>query len=449
MYLMLYLTTGSFLLFQMLYTVIPLLYSKVKKLDITLDEKSLSVLVPAYNEEKTIQNCLDAMDGLHYRNYEIIIVNDGSRDRTFDRLQELLDLRINYRKPNLQLKYKRVRGFYQSALYPHIFVLDKLNGGKADSLNAGIDYADGEIVITLDADSMLESNSLKYVNQYFHDPTIVALGGTVKIAQGAKRKNGEIHETFTGKGIVRSQMINYIHSFYVRKLTQSYFNSIVVISGAFGAFYKELMYEVNGFRSTVGEDIDITLKIHEYIKTHKLNQRLVYAPEAVCYTECPEDLKNFYKQRIRWQKAFVDCVLIYWSKLSRSFKPGISIFFAIDGFIMGTVTVFTTFFYLIDAAFSGSSLLIAFMLFIITTIINALQLAISFLLCRKYGSHFTLWEYTKMMVFSQYDLISYRLVLMYVNIIGTIKYFDNDNGWGFVERKGVASIGRNTSASAR
>lgn len=449
MYYVLYLTTGSFLLFQVLYTVIPLLYSKVMKLKPDLEEKTLSVLVPAYNEEKTIQNCLDAMDGLNYRNHEIIIVNDGSKDRTFERLQELLDLRINYRKPNQRLKYKRVRGFYQSALYPNIFVIDKLNGGKADSLNAGIDYADGEIVITLDADSMLEADSLKYVNQYFYDPSIVALGGTVKIVQGAKRKNGEIHETFTGKGIVRSQMISYIHSFYVRKLTQSYFNSIVVISGAFGAFYKELMYEVNGFRSTVGEDIDITLKIHEYIKANKLNQRLVYAPEAVCFTECPEDMKNFYKQRIRWQKAFVDCILIYWSKLSRSFKPGISIFFAIDGFILGTLTVFTTVFHLIDAAFSGSNLFIAFLLLIITIIINAVQLGISFLLCRKYGGHFTLWEYVKMLVFSQYDLISYRLVLMYINVVGTFKYFDNDNGWGFVERKGVASIGRNTSASAR
>lgn len=449
MYYVLYLTTIGFLLFQALYTVIPLLYSKVKKLDATLEEKSLSVLVPAYNEELTIQNCLDAMDGLHYRNHEVIIINDGSKDRTFDRLQQLLELRVNYRKPNQRLKYKRIRGFYQSALYPHIYVIDKLNGGKADSLNAGIDYANGEIVITLDADSMLEADSLRYVNQYFHDPSIIALGGTVKIVQGAKRKDGVIHENFTGKGIVRSQMISYIHSFYVRKLTQSVFNSIVVISGAFGAFYKELMYEVNGFRSTVGEDIDITLKIHEYIKANNLKKRLVYAPEAVCFTECPEDMKNFYKQRIRWQKAFVDCILIYWSKLSRSFKPGISVFFAIDGFILGTLTAFTTVFYLIDAVFSGGNLLITFLLLIITLFLNIVQLGISFLLCRKYGSHFTFWEYVKMLAFSQYDLFTYRLVLMYINVIGTFKYFDNDNGWGFVERKGVASIGSNTSASAR
>ncbi|MFD0589546.1 glycosyltransferase [Paenibacillus sp. GCM10027627] len=449
MYIVLYLTTVSFMIFQALYTVVPLLYSRVKKLDATLEEKSLSVLVPAYNEERTIQNCLDAMDGLHYSNFEIIIVNDGSKDGTFGKLQQLLDLRVNYRKPSGRLKYKRIKGFYQSQLYPHIYVLDKMNGGKADSLNAGIDYASTEIVITLDADSMLEVDSLKYVNQYFHDPSIVALGGTVKIVQGAKRENGVIRETFTGKGIVKSQMISYIHSFYVRKLTQSAFNSIVVISGAFGAFYKELMFEVNGFRSTVGEDIDITLKIHEYIKANKLKKRLVYAPEAVCYTECPEDMKNFYKQRIRWQKAFVDCILIYWSKLSRRFGLGISVFFAIDGFVLGTLTAFTTIFHLIDALFSGSNIVTAFLLLLITVLINALQIGISFILCKKYGSHFSFWEYVKMLVFSQAELVTYRLVLLYINIVGTFKYFDNDNGWGFVERKGAASIGSNTTASVR
>lgn len=446
---MLYATTVVFLIFQLLYTVIPLFFSKVRKLNNELDEKSLSVLVPAYNEELTIKNCIDAMQGLHYQNHEIIIVNDGSKDRTFNKLQELLDLRNDYRKASQKLKYKRIRGFYRSSKFPNIYVMDKMNGGKADSLNAGIDYANGEIVITLDADSMLEVNSLKYVNQYFHDSDIIALGGTVKIVQGAERQDGVIMEKFIGKGIIKSQVISYIHSFYVRKLTQSLFNSIVVISGAFGAFYKELMFDVNGFRSTVGEDIDITLKIHEYMKANKLKKRLVYAPEAVCYTECPENMKNFYKQRIRWQKAFVDCILIYWSKLSRSFSIGVSLFFAIDGFVLGTLTAFTTIFHMAHAITSGSGIWAAIVLFLVTMLVNAIQIVISLYLCKKYGSNYSLLDYIKMFGFSQLELFTYRFVLLYINIIGTFKYFDNDEGWGFVERKGVASISQNTVASSR
>ncbi|MDK8182599.1 glycosyltransferase family 2 protein [Paenibacillus sp. UMB4589-SE434] len=445
----LYLTTIVFLVFQLLYTVIPLLFSKVRKLDVTFDEKSISVLVPAYNEELTIKNCIDAMEGLNYQNHEIIIINDGSKDSTLAKLEELLELVPDSRKPDNKLTYKSIKGIYRSQLYPHIFVIDKLNGGKADSLNAGIDCANADIVITLDADSMLEVNSLKYVNQYFQDDEIIALGGTVKIVQGAERKDGVIFEKFKGKGLIKSQIINYIHGFYVRKLTQSFFNSIVVISGAFGAFYKDILVEVNGFRSTVGEDIDITLKIHKYLKANKLKKKLVYAPEAVCYTECPENLKNFYKQRIRWQKAFVDCILIYWSKLSQKFTVGVSLFFAIDGFILGTFTAFTTIFYIIQALLSGDNLLQAIVLFLVTLVVNAVQILISLFLCKKYGSNYSFFDYVKMFVFSQYELLTYRNILLYINIVGTFKYFDNDEGWGFVERKGVATISQNVAASSQ
>ncbi|GAB6988192.1 glycosyltransferase family 2 protein [Paenibacillus pini] len=435
-----YISTVVFLGFQLLYTFIPLFFSKVKVLNRDLPEKSISVLVPAYNEELTIKNCIDAAEGIHYSNYEVIIINDGSKDQTFETLNELLDLEISDREADHKLTYAAIKGIYHSRTHPNIYVIDKFNGGKADSLNAGIDCANSDIVITLDADSMLEINSLSYVNQYFHDEEVIALGGTVKIVQGAEKKNGIIQEKFIGKGIIKSQVISYIHGFYVRKLTQSAFNSIVVISGAFGAFYKNILIEVNGFRSTVGEDIDITLKIHEYMKANKLKKKLVYAPEAVCYTECPENLTNFYKQRIRWQKAFVDCILIYWSKLSKKFSFGVSIFFAIDGFVLGTLTAFTTLFYLIQTIFLGTNLMSALILMISVVFINALQILVSLHLCKKFGSNYSWKDYIHMFIFSQIELLTYRNLLLYLNIVGTFKYFDNDEGWGFVERKGVSSI---------
>lgn len=435
-----YLTTAIFIVFQLLYSVILLFFSKVKKLNHRLPEKSITVLVPAYNEELTIKNCIQAMLRLNYSNYEVIIINDGSQDQTMQKLDELLDLKPLHRSRDHNLPYQEIQGFYGSRKYKNLFVIDKLNGGKADSLNAGIDCAQSEIVITLDADSMLEVNSLKYVNQYFHNKDIIALGGTVKIAQGAENRNGVIIERFTGKGLIKSQIINYIHGFYIRKMTQSVFNSIVVISGAFGAFYKNILTQVNGFRSTVGEDIDITLKIHEYLKVNKLKQKLVYAPEAVCYTECPENMANFYKQRIRWQKAFIDCILIYWSKLPQKFRLGIRLFFAIDGFLLGTLSAFTTIFYLLQIALFGGNLTLAMFLLLFVFIANAVQMALSFYLCKKYGSHYTFKDYVHMFLFSQYEWITYRIILLYLNLMGTIKYFDNDEAWGFVERKGVATI---------
>ncbi|WP_068777349.1 glycosyltransferase [Paenibacillus sp. FJAT-26967] len=443
----LYVSTLVFLIFQLLYMFVPLLFSKVKKLDETLEEKTISVLVPAYNEELTIKNCIDAMEGLKYSNYELLIINDGSKDGTMHKLDELLSLMPHEREADGKLEYKAVRGVYRSVLHPQVYVIDKNNGGKADSLNAGIDYAQSDIVITLDADSMLETHSLQYVNQYFHDPDVIALGGTVKIVQGAEKKDGVIMEKFTGKGIIKSQIVGYIHGFYVRKLTQSVFNSIVVISGAFGAFYKEVLIDVKGFRSTVGEDIDITLKIHEYMKANQLRKKLVYAPEAICYTECPENMPNFYKQRIRWQKAFIDCILIYWSDLSKKFSKGVSLFFAIDGFVLGTLTAFTSIFFLIQVLLSGKNIGLALIMLSLSITVNALQILVSLYLCKKYGSTYSLRDYIHMFLFSQFELLTYRNVLLFINIVGTIKYFDNDEGWGYVERKGVATITGNVTTT--
>ena len=168
--------------------------------------KSIAVLVPAYNEELTIRNCIDAMAGLRYSNYEIMIINDGSKDGTLSALDELLDLEPCTRSADSKLNYKPIKGFYRSNRYRHIYVIDKVNGGKADSLNAGIDHAASDIVITLDADSMLEADSLKYVNQYFHDNDIIALGGTVKIVQGAVRtRTGPSLRSFAEEGSSRAR----------------------------------------------------------------------------------------------------------------------------------------------------------------------------------------------------------------------------------------------------
>lgn len=449
MYVFLYLTTAVYFIFQLMYTIIPLVASKVKPLQEQLAEHTTSVLVPAYNEEKTIENCIQAMLELNYEQHEIIFINDGSKDNTMQQLDELLELERITRTPASQLLYKPIKQVYQSKKYPQFLIIDKVNGGKADSLNAGIDYATGDIVVTLDADSMLERNSLKYVSQYFHDEEIIALGGTVKIVQGAERdQDGRVMERFKGPGLVKSQILNYMHGFYVRKLTQSFFNSIVVISGAFGAFKRDIMYKTGGFRTTVGEDIDITLKIHQYIRANKLKKKLIFAPEAVCYTECPENLKNFYKQRIRWQKAFVDCVLLYWSKLSKQFSFGISLFFAIDGFLLGTLTVFTMIFSVANTLITGEHFLRVFILLLLTLLINAFQIMISIHLSQKYGSKYSVPDKLKLFLFSQAEMLTYRNILLYINIVGTFKYFDSDESWGFIERKGTASISQQTQTAA-
>ncbi|MGL4818475.1 MAG: glycosyltransferase family 2 protein [Bacilli bacterium] len=434
-------TLVLFLLFialQTMYVIVPLRDLRIRKLNTTIGEKGMSIIVPAYNEELTIANCLQSMMKLNYNNYELIFVNDGSKDDTLGVLQHLLQLEQTTKQPAGRLKYAQVRGLYQSTLYNNIFVIDKYNGGKADSLNAGMDYATHDYVVTLDADSMLEKQSLKYVNDYFEDQTVVGLGGTVLIVQGAQYENDRVKIQFTGNGIVKHQMLHYIHGFFVKKLTQARFNSMVVISGAFGAFEKDLMYAINGFRHTVGEDMDITLKIYQHLKKIGSDRRLVYAREAVCFTECPENLTNFNKQRIRWQQGFTDCVLQYWGRLNKDFNLWFILFFAIDGLLIGTITGIITFVSIINLFFRPELLVLAVAMFLIVTVLDIVQQAISLVSLAKIGYVFTKREYLAMFFFSFIERITYKMIPIYINIIGSIKFFLTEEKWNPLQRKGKA-----------
>ncbi|MGM0902163.1 MAG: glycosyltransferase [Bacillota bacterium] len=257
-----------FILFQLLYIFIPLFSVKGRSEGIKLqEEKEFSILIPAFNEEKIILNCLQGIVNLDYSNYEAIFINDGSTDQTLNILSEYLDFRPIQRTPIQIPQHEPARGFYQSSKFPKIFLLDKKNGGKADALNAGIDYSQSSLIITLDADSILAPNALAAMNTSFEDEKVLAAGGMIQISQGFTGSHVKPKPVFNLPAIIRYQVIQYLTDFYLHKTTQAKLKSITVIAGAFGAFQKYALLEVNGYRKTVGEDLDITLRMHKLIKT--------------------------------------------------------------------------------------------------------------------------------------------------------------------------------------
>lgn len=337
-----------FIIFQLVYIIIPLLKERPDRAAMNMtseEEKGLTILVPAYNEELVIHKCLGSLVNVNYTHHEIIIINDGSTDQTLWVLMESLGLVIDDRRCARKLHYARVREFYHSTLYPNVYVINKENGGKADSLNAGIDYSTNGIVITLDADSLLEKDSLKYISHAFDSSEeVIAVGGMVHIAQGFENDNGTLRPSLKNtNALIRHQMIQYLTGFCLNKYTHSRLNAITVIAGAFGAFQKEVLFRVNGFRQTVGEDMDITLKFQKYIKQNNKNERMLFIPEAICYTQCPEDFKNLINQRFRWQRAFIDCIIYYWNDLFNNFCFFTSMYLLFDSFILGTLVSFPPF----------------------------------------------------------------------------------------------------------
>ncbi len=285
-----------------------------RRLDIFLDsfsdfEPPVSILVPAYNEAATIESSVLSLLQLAYSEFEVIIINDGSRAETLqlliDRFQ-LVPIPVAYQ---IRLPVKPVRGFYKSNLYPNLRVIDKENGGKADALNAGINATRYPLFCSVDADSILQRDSLKRVMQPFlEDPRTVAAGGTIRIVNGSEVRDGFLLQAgLPGNLLVRMQIIEYLRAFLFGRLGWSPLNAMLIISGAFGVFRKEMVVQAGGYNTnTVGEDMELVVRLHRTLRAQGKKYRISFVPDPICWTEAPADLKSLKKQRTRWQVGLAE-----------------------------------------------------------------------------------------------------------------------------------------------
>ncbi len=427
-----------FFTFQSLYIFIPLLTVKGPRFSGKENtfEQGISVLIPAYNEESVLKNCIQAMLHVDYQKYEAFIINDGSSDNSMKLLNSLLQLKECKRTKANVLEHKAIRGVYQSKLYPTIFVIDKENGGKADSLNAGIEYASFENIITLDADSSLDVRSLSIINEAFTDKDVVAAGGMVHIGQAFHGDHTNPKPRFSINHLMKFQFMQYLANFYLYKITQTKFNALAIISGAFGVFKRSMLLEVKGYRITVGEDMDITMRIQRLIKTKYPDKKIIFIPEAVCYTEGPETFRDLFKQRIRWQKAFIDCIMIYGTSLFRKFGFGVSVFLLVDALMLGTLTAFPTLIIPFMILISGSGAVLALMLFLFSFSLGVFQSVVSLIITHRLGHTFKVQDRLRFCYFVPLEIVSYRFLGVIFNTFGTVAYFINKNSWNKVQRVG-------------
>lgn len=272
-------------------------------------EPPISVLVPAYNEEATISTSVRSMLQLAYPALEIIVINDGSRDGTLEVLRRdfgLLPFPEAYRK---KLPVRRIRGIYRSTVHPNLRVIDKENGGKADSLNAGINAARYPLVCGVDADSILQHDSLqRLVRPFMDDPRVIAAGGTVRIANGCVVSGGFLESVGLPQNhLALFQIVEYLRAFLFGRMGWSPLNAMLIISGAFGMFKKEAVIDAGGYRTdTVGEDMELVARLHRLNRVAKWPYRIVFLPDPICWTEAPEDLRTLRNQRIRWQRGLME-----------------------------------------------------------------------------------------------------------------------------------------------
>lgn len=268
----------------------------------------VSIVVPAYNEGMTILESVRSLLALRYPGLEVVVVNDGSSDDTLALLIAEFGLRRSPRVYWQRIRSQPVRGIYWSPAYPGLWVLDKVNGRKADAVNAGINLASAPYVCVVDGDSVLEGDAMAAIMHAVlpHAAETVAAGGTVRIANGCEIDGRAgvtrvgMPRTWLGAG----QVIEYLRAFLFGRAAWSELGSLMIVSGAFGVFRKDVLVEIGGFRhDTVGEDMDLVVRMHRHLRAAGRRYRVAFVPDPVCWTECPETLHDLRRQRERWQRG--------------------------------------------------------------------------------------------------------------------------------------------------
>ncbi|MEI2664710.1 glycosyltransferase family 2 protein [Rossellomorea sp. LJF3] len=426
----------AFVLFQTIYIIIPIFKNEKKKKKAVFKNHSFSVIVPAYNEDKVIGNCIQGFLHQDHRGAELVIVNDGSIDKTLEVLAQTLDLKAYYRPVDSRLKHKEILNVYRSTKYPSIFVLDKVNGGKADALNAGINFSKNEIIITLDADSMLETNALSEMNDVFQEREVIASGGNVMIAQAFKGELHQLKPTFQVSGIIRYQFLQYLTAFFLHKRAQATVGAITVIAGAFGAFRRGTLFRIKGFRSTIGEDMDITLKLHKWIEENGRKEKIAFAPGAICYTECPSTFRDMFKQRVRWQKAFIDCLVHYRRCYFHKFSKRFSIFFLLDQFLIGTLNAFPVIITPFVLFMNRGNFILLILLGFTAVFLFMYQSITTIYICHLHNITFSKKDIGRILLFLPFEIFIYRMINLAFVVYGTLSYFYKPQAWDKLERSG-------------
>jgi cellulose synthase/poly-beta-1,6-N-acetylglucosamine synthase-like glycosyltransferase len=282
----------------------------------------VSILAPAFNEAATIRESVRSLLLLHYPQFEVIVINDGSNDDTLQLLTEEFHLYRSARFYEGALPSKPVRAVYESINPIPLVIVDKENGGKADALNAGINVARYPLVCAVDSDSLLEPDALLRVARPFLEDAkhVLAVGGIVRVANGCATAGGRVLKADLPKSwIARCQVVEYFRSFLGGRVAFSVFNSLFIISGAFGLFSKRALLAVGGYcTSTVGEDMELIIRLHRWARSQKRDYRIIFQPDPVCWTEVPESLTILKRQRNRWQRGTIEAL---WMHRAMAGKP--------------------------------------------------------------------------------------------------------------------------------
>lgn len=407
-----------------------------------------SIIAPAFNEGKTIVENVRSLLSIYYHNLEIIIVNDGSRDDSIDQLIVAYDLeRVSFFIQGM-IPTKEVRGIYRSKnpAFKKLLVVDKVNGGKADALNVGVNISSGEYIVCIDVDCVLEQDAVLKLAKPFLEQTnkrVIACGGVIRLANNCQIENGKVVQVNLPKSwLGRTQALEYIRAFVLGRMAWSRASGLILISGAFGAFDKEIVLACGGYDSkTVGEDMELVVRMRRYMEEHRLLYEVVNIPDPLCWTEVPETKEVLRKQRNRWMRGTMETLwkhrkLLFNPRYGRLGMVSMPYWFLFE--FLGPLVEFTGYF--------------IFLVFLILGIVNWPFFFALFALVVSSGILYSIYavlidlvghqvytkskDLSKLIATAILEPFYFHPIVVKAGVRGAVDYFRNKHGWGEMTRQG-------------
>lgn len=467
---------GYFIIDLLLFAYSMFLFRKKRKINTdTLDYSNhfVSIIVPAYNEDVSIVHCTNMLLDLDYPKYELIIVNDGSKDQTVKKLLDNFELQEVKRSKEPELITKPVKKFYTSTK-KNLVLIDKENGGKADSINAGINFSSGTYICTIDADSILDENALKeVVKPFILYPDTLVSGGQLAASNDLEIKHNKVVSSKTPKNIwVLWQIIEYIKSFMISRTGLSKLNALLIMSGAFSLYKKDDLLKVGGFltkinshnylketigvgNQTVCEDMEIVVRLFKFKKDNKSRAKTVFLPEPVCWTEVPDNGKNIFKQRSRWHQGLAETLRIHRNMI---FEPrygvtgliGLPYYFFFELF-SPLIKVFSLLFIVVSAVLGTINFQWVALLIISVMLITAIMMSSITAVIENWSKnqntanrdalrYKTFKDWAWLITAGIIAEFSYSFFKIAAQVEGLVNFFKGKNDWNKFERKGLREV---------
>jgi cellulose synthase/poly-beta-1,6-N-acetylglucosamine synthase-like glycosyltransferase len=404
---------------------------------------SVSLVTPAYNEETLIVQSAEAFLASDYMPLEVVVVDDGSRDGTFARLDEAFELVPLPLRGRTALETAPIRSLNISRTEPRLRVVHKDNGGRSDAINAGISVARGELVVIVDADSLLEPQAItRSVRPFEVRPDhCMAVGGGIRVANGSKIVGGRVvTPEVSWRGVGATQVLEYLRGFFATRIAWSQMNGLLIVSGAFGVFRRDVLVALGGFsRATLGEDMEITMRIHHLIRPQLKGARVEFAPDAVCWTEAPGTMGGLRSQRVRWHTGLLDNLRMHkwmfgrprYGAAGTAAMPYMLLFEAIEPLIevLGFAIVITL---LIDDAVNWTYLVAFFLVALVTSqVLDAATLLIEEIGFRRYHAK----DLARLVAWGLVEALWFRPALAWWRLKATLlALVGRRPGWGTIPR---------------